>query len=136
MAPSPSHSQSLLPNPGILILDRIERDVDRFRLMARVDQEPTCPVCGVVSRSGHSSYRRCLQDLPWQGVTVQLCVRIGRFRCRNSSCPRKIFCERLPQVTRVYGRQTERASEIVRLIGYVAGGRPGQRLLTVVHRHQ
>ncbi len=129
MAPSPSHSQSLLPNPGILILDRIERDVDRFRLMARVDQEPTCPVCGVVSRSGHSSYRRCLQDLPWQGVTVQLCVRIGRFRCRNSSCPRKIFCERLPQVTRVYGRQTERASEIVRLIGYVAGGRPGQRLL-------
>jgi transposase len=32
-------------------------------------------------------------------------------------------------VARVYGRQTERASEIVRLIGYVAGGLPGQRLL-------
>jgi len=29
----------------------------------------------------------------------------------------------------VYGRQTERASEIVQLIGYVAGGLPGQRLL-------
>ncbi len=37
--------------------------------------------------------------------------------------------ERLPQVARVYGRQTERASEIIRLIGYVAGGLPGQRLL-------
>jgi transposase len=35
----------------------------------------------------------------------------------------------LPQIARVYGRQTERASEIVRLIGYVAGGLPGQRLL-------
>jgi hypothetical protein len=43
--------------------------------------------------------------------------------------PRKIFCERLPQIARIYGRQTERASEIVRLIGYIAGGLPGQRLL-------
>ena len=58
-----------------------------------------------------------------------LWATIGRFRCRNSSCPRKIFCERLPGIARAYGRQTERASEIVRLIGYVAGGLPGQRLL-------
>ena len=29
----------------------------------------------------------------------------------------------------MYARQTERASEIVRLIGYIAGGRPGQRIL-------
>jgi len=35
----------------------------------------------------------------------------------------------LPGIARAYGRQTERASEIVRLIGYVAGGLPGQRLL-------
>jgi hypothetical protein len=43
--------------------------------------------------------------------------------------PCKIFCERLPRAARVYGRQTEHTSEIVRLIGYVAGGLPGQRLL-------
>ena len=129
MATPPSHSQSLLPNPGILVLDRIEREADRFRLIVHVEQEPVCPLCGVVSRSGHSSYRRWLQDFPWQGVSVQLWVHAGRFRCRNAACPRKIFCERLPQVARVYGRQTERASEIVRHIGYVAGGLPGQRLL-------
>lgn len=86
-------------------------------------------MCGQLSRSGHSSYRRYLQDLPWQGVSVQLWVTVGRFGCRNSSCPRKIFCERLPLIARVYGRQTERASEVVRLVGYVAGGLPGQRLL-------
>jgi transposase len=40
-----------------------------------------------------------------------------------------VFCERLPRVARSYARQTDRASEILRLIGYVAGGRPGQRLL-------
>ncbi|HLH34452.1 MAG TPA: ISL3 family transposase [Alloacidobacterium sp.] len=129
MAPPPSHSQSLLPNPDILILDRIERDADRFRLWVHVEQEPICPICGKVSRSRHSCYCRCLQDFPWQGVSVELWAKVGRFRCRNSACPRKIFCERLSRVTPAYGRQTERASEIVRLIGYVAGGLPGQRLL-------
>ena len=129
MALPPSHSQSLLPNADIVILDRIERDADRFRLIVHVEQDPVCPMCGEVSRSRHSCYCRCLQDLPWQGVSVQLWATVGRFRCRNSACPRKIFCERLPHVARVYGRQTDRASEIVRLIGYVTGGLPGQRLL-------
>ena len=129
MASPPSHSQTLLPDPEILILDHIERDADRFRLMLHVEQVPVCPLCGEPSRSAHSSYYRCLQDIPWQGVAVELWVTVRRFRCRNSSCPRKLFCERLPHVTRVYGRQTERASEIVRLIGYISGGLPGQRLL-------
>src|ERR1043165_1027409 len=129
MAPPLSHSQSLLPNPDILILDCIERTADRFRLSVHVEQDPVCPLCGEVSRSRHSCYCRCLQDFPWQGVSVQLWATVGRFRCRNASCSRKIFCERLPRVARVYGRQTDRASEVVRLIGYVAGGLPGQRLL-------
>lgn len=124
-----SHSQSLLPSPGILILDRIERDAHRFRLLVHVQQEPRCPTCGCISRSGHSRYFRCLQDLPWQGVSVQLWVTVGRFRCRNRDCPRRIFCERLPEVACVYGRQTARTSEIVRVVGHVAGGLPGQRLL-------
>jgi transposase len=122
------HSQAVLPNPGILVLDHIERDADGFRLIVHVEQEPLCPLCGQASRSGHSSYRRCLQDFPWQGVSVQLLVTVGRFRCRNRSCSRKVFCERLPRVARVYGRQTERVSEIVRLIGYVAGGQSAASL--------
>jgi transposase len=117
MADCPSHSQSLLPNPDILVLDRIEREGSCFRLIVHVEQRPICPVCGKLSRSRHSSYRRCLQDFPWQGASVALWATAGRFRCRNPSCPRKIFCERLPHIARVYGRQTERASEIVRLVG-------------------
>jgi transposase len=127
--PFSSHSQSLLPNPRILLLDRIERDAHRFRLTVHVEQEPSCPRCGEVSRSRHSSYSRRLQDLPWQGVGVELWAMVGRFRCRNALCPRKIFCERLPEIARAYGRQAERVAEIVRLLGYVAGGLPGQRLL-------
>ena len=129
MALPRSHSQSLLPRSDILILDRIEHDADRFRLIVHVEQEPACPVCGEHSRSRHSCYLRRLGDLPWQGVAVQLWATVGRFRCSNLSCPRKIFCERLPCIARVYARQTDRAAEIVRLIGYVAGGRPGQRIL-------
>jgi transposase len=129
MTPCPSHSQALLPNPDILILERIEREANRFRLTVRVEQGPTCPLCGTVSRSRHSCYSRRLQDLPWQGMAVELWAIAGRFRCRNASCPRQIFCERLPQIAPAYGRQTARAAEIVRLIGYVAGGLPGQRLL-------
>src|SRR5215470_3582562 len=129
MTPSSSHSQSLLPNPGILLLDRIERDANRFRLTVHVEQEPACPLCGEVSRSRHSFYSRHLQDLPWQGVAVELWASAGRFRYRNSSCPRKIFCERLPEIAPAYGRQAARVAAIVRLIGYVAGGLPGQRLL-------
>ena len=116
-------------NSRILLLDRIERDANRFRLTIHVEQEPAGPLCGEVSRSRHSFYSRRLQDLPWQGVGVELWAIVHRFRCRNSSCPRKIFCERLPQIAGVYGRQTERAAEIVRLLGYVVGGLPGQRLL-------
>jgi transposase len=129
MALPPSHSQDLLPNPDILILDGIERDANCMRLLAHVRQKPVCPGCGEISLSGHSRYTRCLQDLPWQGVSVQLWLSVGRFRCRNASCARKIFCERLPRIARAYGRQTERASEIVRVVGYVVGGLPGERLL-------
>ena len=129
MAPPPSHSQAVLPNPRILVLERIERVDEQFRLCVTVNQSPACPVCGHTSRSLHSWYCRRLQDLPWQGSSVQIIATVRRFRCRNPDCVRRVFCERLPRVARPYTRQIERASEIVRLIGYVAGGRPGQRLL-------
>jgi transposase len=60
---------------------------------------------------------------------VQLWVTAHRYRCRNLECPRKIFCERLPHVARAHARQTDRACEIIGVVGYVAGGLPGERLL-------
>ena len=137
MAPLPSHSQSLLPNPDSLILDRIERDVDRIRLMVHVEQKPACPVCGEVSRSRHSCYGRRLQDLPWQGVSVQLWATVGRFRRRNSSCPRKVFCERLPRVARAYG-PSNRAGLRSRATHRLRGRRPSGPATprSIVHRDQ
>lgn len=80
IATPPSHSEFLLPNPDLLILYAIERDADRFRLMVHVEQMPACPLCGEASQSRHSSYRRYLQDFPWQGVSAQIWATIDRFR--------------------------------------------------------
>src|ERR1017187_9122785 len=97
MATPPSHSQSILPNPGILILDGIERDQERFRLRVHVEQEPTCPLCGEVSRSRHSCYCRYLQDFPWQGVSVQLWATVGRSEEHTSELqsPMHLVCRLL-----------------------------------------
>ena len=74
-------------------------------------------------------YVRRLADLPWQGLSVRICLTVHRYRCRNHDCPRTIFCERVPGVARVHGRSTERLEGIIAIVGYVAGGLPGSRLL-------
>ena len=129
MALPPSHAQSVLPNPQALILDNVEQNEQGFILEVSTRDAPQCPDCGRRSRSFHSRYERQLQDLPWQGLSVRLRVKARRFRCRNPSCARKIFVERLPLVAHSYARQTDRLREIIRCVGFVTGGLPGSRLL-------
>jgi len=128
MALAQSHSQSVLPNPRSLVLETIEQSGDHFLLSVHVEQVPCCPECGRRSSSRHSSYVRRLQDLPWQGLTVEILLRVRRFRCRNHRCPREVFTERINGIP-PYLRQTSRLTEIVRAVGYAAGGLPGARLL-------
>src|ERR1700685_2134686 len=129
MAPVPVHSQAVLPNPGMLVLKRIDRHDKGFGILVATCQVAACPLCKRKSRALHSGYTRRLADLPWQGLSVRIWLRVHRYRCRNHACDRKIFCERVPGVARVYGRCTERLEEIVGVVGYVAGGLPGSRLL-------
>jgi transposase len=42
---------------------------------------------------------------------------------------RRIFAEPIPEVARSHARWTARVGEIIRLIGYTAGGLPGKRIL-------
>ncbi len=128
MAFAKSHSQSVLPNPRLLVLEAIEHSEDHFLLTVHVEQIPRCPECGWRSESHHSSYVRRLQDLPWQGLAVQIHLRVRRFRCRHRDCPRKVFTERVEGIPS-YLHQTSRLAEIVRVVGYAAGGLPGARLL-------
>jgi transposase len=57
-----------------------------------------CPLCDQPSARLHSHYRLRLADLPWQGRTVELRVRVRRFRCATITCPRRIFAEQFSAV--------------------------------------
>jgi transposase len=76
----------------------------------------------------HSRYIRTAADLPWHGVPVRLELHTRRFRCRNSHCPKRIFCERLPSVVAPYARKTVRLHVALELIGFAVGGEAGARL--------
>src|ERR1700693_2809983 len=49
-----------------------------------------CPGCQSISHSRHSRYWRSLKDLPVQGTQVSLRLHLGRWRCRNAGCQRRI----------------------------------------------
>ncbi len=78
-----------------MTLRRIERDQDRFILHVVVRQRARCQR---ISRSRHSAYTRTVLDLPWQGLAVDIRIRMHKFRCRNPDCQQKIFAERLAGV--------------------------------------
>jgi hypothetical protein len=55
-------------------------------------------------------------------------LRVGRWRCRNPVCKRKVFCQRLPGVTGKHAQESTRFTEILRSVAYALGGRAGERL--------
>ncbi len=86
-----------------------------------------CPVCGHGSSRVHSRYLRTVSDLPWHGIRVTFKIRARRFFCGESSCERRIFCERLEEVA-ARARKTSRLEEALLAIALELGGRAGARL--------
>lgn len=88
----------------------------------------TCPSCQTVSSSLHSHYPRTLADLPCLGRTVhlQLCVR--RFRCRENTCPRQVFCERLPGIAKRSARMTQRLAATLQESALQGGASVSRRI--------
>jgi transposase len=113
---------------GIRILG-IERVAAEWTVSATGPGRGACPACGTPSDARHSTYLRHLQDLPLQGVRVTVQLAVARLRCRNSGCARRIFAEPLPGATVPRCRRTGRLSDLVRLLGHNAGGRPAERIL-------
>jgi transposase len=78
----------------------------------------------------HSSYDRHLADLPSLGRTVSIHLRVRRFYCRNTACPRRTFVERLPNLVAPFARRTCRLAEAQGQTGVALGGEAGARLLS------
>jgi zinc-finger of transposase IS204/IS1001/IS1096/IS1165 len=114
------------PGAGFVGVERRER---AWTVTVDSRQPTFCPGCGAQSKSRHSTYWRTLWDLSAQGAPVVVNARLGRWRCRNQLCDRRIFTERVPSLAAPFARRTARLAGIVRLLGHGAGGRPSERLM-------
>ena len=120
--------KELLPASPFLKLTDVTQDGSRWIVSAEGPDRAACPDCGRVSDSLHSHYVRTLKDLPALGAPVLLKIRVGRWRCTGPRCKVRFFTGCLPGVAEFRARRTDRANVITQLIGYVLGGRPGERL--------
>lgn len=122
------HISNLLADPEAIHLEQIIQHPNSLTLVVKATRtEAECPRCLRPSTRVHSYYTRTIADLPWHGVSVQLNLRTRRFRCKNSLCTKRIFCERLPLVVACYGRKTSRMNEALALLGFLMGGEVGAR---------
>src|ERR1700729_1066424 len=121
-------SMTWSPAAGLNVVS-VERGGQAWTITLGSQQLSVCPGCGARSKSRHSTYWRTLRDLSAQGAPVIINARLGRWRCRNQLCDRRIFTERVPSLAAPFARRTARLAGIVRLLGHSAGGRPSERLM-------
>jgi transposase len=121
-------ASTLLPDPQALRPVKIIPGQSSLTFVVKATRtQAECPRCHRPSTRVHSYYTRKVADLPWHGVSVRLDLRTRRFRCKNSLCTKRVFCERLPRVVAHYARKTVRMEEALTLIGLLLGGEAGSR---------
>ncbi|MCQ8190124.1 ISL3 family transposase [Streptomyces rugosispiralis] len=107
----------------------VDPDGEAIRIEVRCTPSgAACPGCGTWTERVHSSYLRFPADLPSGGRRVVLSLRVRRFACANTSCPRRTFAEQVPGLTRRHSRTTERLRSAMGTIGLALAGRAGARL--------
>jgi hypothetical protein len=95
------------PAAGLNVVS-VERREQAWTVTVDSRQPTFCPGCGAQSKSRHSTYWRTLWDLSAQGAPVIVNARLGRWRCRNQLCDRRIFTERVPSLAAPFARRTAR----------------------------
>lgn len=120
---------SPLADPQAVRLELIRAETPLITLMIRTVAPPApCPDCLHPADRIHSPSLRTLADLPWHGVAVRVELHTRRFFCKPQDCPRRIFCERLPQMVAPEAPKTLRLHHARTLIGCAPGGKAGARL--------
>jgi len=121
----------LLPDATLLRLEACEIDDTTAQITLAVQSTQTsapCPLCATPARRIHSDYARTLADLPWAQYRVRLQLRVRKWFCRNRSCPRRIFTERLATIAAPWARRTLRLAQRLIALGVAWGGKAGARL--------
>ena len=121
----------LLPDATMLRLEACDVDDTTAQITLRVQSTQThapCPLCTTPARRLHSDDGRTLADLPWAQYRVCLQLRVRKWFCRNRSCHRRIFTERLPTVVAPWARRTLRLAQRLVALGVALGGTAGVHL--------
>lgn len=121
----------LLPSQALLRLENwsiATNDQQLTLTVSSVQPVAHCPLCQSATQRIHSRYERTLQDRPCVDYTVTLLLQVRKFFCINPGCQRRIFTERLPQVTIPWARRTCRLAAYLTTIGLALGGAAGTRL--------
>ena len=121
----------MLPDATALRLEACQVDDTTAQITLRVQSTQTsapCPLCATPARRIHSDYGRTLADLPWAQYRVCLQLRVRKWFCRNRSCHRRIFTERLPTIAAPWARRTLRLAQRLVALGVALGGTAGVRL--------
>ena len=98
----------VLPNTTPLQLDGWHLDDAHAQitlLISSTQAEARCPGCSP-ARHVHSRYTRTLADLPWSGYGITWRLHVRKVFCREPTCPRHIFTERLPGLVAPWARRT------------------------------
>ena len=120
----------LLPAVPGLRLDHFTSDTESIHLyMTSTVEHSRCPCCQHPAQRVQSRYRRRVADLPWAGLPIRVFLSVRRFFCDQTTCTRRIFCERLGPVIVAYARRTARLTEHLQQAAFHLGGQAGARLL-------
>jgi len=119
----------LLPTSPDLKLTRLEVLANQIQLFLESSHLLAhCPNCQHPSRQIHGYYNRTLQDLSWGTFAVRLYLRVRRFVCLNSACPKTTFSQDFGSEYRAYARRTSRLNSTLQELAFEAGGEGGKRL--------
>jgi transposase len=121
----------LLPDSNNLKLENCQLDEIKTQIkliVSAINRVVNCPVCNQPTHKIHSRYERLLADFPWADYSITLQLRVRKFFCINTLCKRRIFTERLTNVTAPWARRTLRLAQRLSAIALANGGAAGVRL--------
>lgn len=79
-------TETIYKNNNTLVLN-IESEV----------KECKCPECGEICKTSYTGrYKRCIEDVPYNFMSIWLHIHVHKFECLNPNCKKKYFDEVLP----------------------------------------
>ena len=109
-------------------INKIEHNDLSIKVFASIKSwRSQCPACGSFSTSVHDTYTRKLADLSAFQNSTTIMLRTRKFKCKDSTCTRKVFSEQTPHIMR-YSRRTARASSILDTLSIELTGKLGSLL--------